>query len=239
MKAKVVASLLSMVVFFISCAQSSSNNTETSQTSLLVDATTFKATIDKGGVQILDVRTAAEFNSGYIEHALQANWMDEGEFKRRTQFLDKNIPVYIYCASGGRSASAQEYLVNQGFKVTNLEGGMSNWKMKGLPIVGGGAKVQMRIADVDNVIKANDLVLVDIGAEWCPPCRKMLPTMDSLKNDPSIKFYFLAVDGGNDMDVMKHLKSDDLPTFIIYKKGKEVWRHVGIAPLDDFKKILQ
>ena len=177
MKAKVVASLLSMVVFFISCAQSSSNNTETSQTPLLVDATTFKATIDKGGVQILDVRTAAEFNSGYIEHALQANWMDEGEFKRRTQFLDKNIPVYIYCASGGRSASAQEYLVNQGFKVTNLEGGMSNWKMKGLPIVGGGAKVQMRIADVDNVIKANDLVLVDIGAEWCPPCRKMLPTM--------------------------------------------------------------
>jgi hypothetical protein len=47
------------------------------------------------------------------------------------------------------------------------------------------------------------------------------------------------VDGGNDIDVMKYLKSDDLPTFIIYKKGKEVWRHVGIAPLDDFKKILQ
>jgi hypothetical protein len=63
--------------------------------------------------------------------------------------------------------------------------------------------------------------------------------MDSLKKDPAIKFYFLAVDGGNDIDVMKYLKSDDLPTFIIYKKGKEVWRHVGIAPLDDFKKILQ
>lgn len=239
MKAKVVASLLSMVIFFISCAQSSSNQTETSQTPLLVDATTFKASIDKGGVQILDVRTAAEFNSGYIEHALQANWMNEDEFKRRTQFLDKNIPVYIYCASGGRSASAQDYLINQGYKVINLEGGISNWKMKGLPIVGGGAKAQMRIVDLDNVIATNDLVLVEIGAEWCPPCKKMLPTMDSLKKDPAIKFYFLAVDGGNDVDVMKYLKSDDLPTFIIYKKGKEVWRHVGIISLDDFKKFLQ
>lgn len=238
MKTKFATSLLSMVVFFISCAQPSSNSNGTNQMPLLVDATTFKAAIDKGGVQILDVRTAAEFNGGYIAHALQANWMDQAEFKRRTQFLDKNIPVYIYCASGGRSAAAQDYLLSQGFKVTNLEGGMSNWKMKGLPIEGGTAKAQMRITDVDNVIATNDLVLIDIGAEWCPPCRKMLPTMDSLKNDPTLKFYFLAVDGGNDVDVMRHLKSDDLPTFIIYKKGKEVWRHVGIAPTEAFKKAM-
>jgi rhodanese-related sulfurtransferase len=239
MKSKFVTSLLSLSVFFISCAQSTSNKNETNQLPLFIDANTFKAATDKGGVQILDVRTAAEFNSGYIEHALQANWMNQEEFKRRTQFLDKNIPVYIYCASGGRSASAQDYLLSQGYKVTNLEGGMSNWKMKGLPIAGGSAKTQMRIEDVDNVIASNDIVLVDIGAEWCPPCRKMLPTMDSLKQDATLKFYFLAVDGGNDIDVMKHLKSDDLPTFIIYKKGVEVWRHVGIAPLEDFKKIMQ
>jgi len=236
MKAKFIASLLSMVVFFISCAQSSSNNNETSQTPKLVDATTFKAAIDKGGVQILDVRTAAEFNSGYIEHALQANWMDEGEFKRRTQFLDKNIPVYIYCASGGRSASAQDYLVNQGFKVTNLEGGMSNWKMQQMPVEGAGNVVQMRVVDFNKLVQSNEYVLVEIGATWCPPCRKMQPVVDALKQTPPKPFYFLAVDGGQDMDVMKSVSADDLPTFILYKNGVEVWRKVGVMPKEDFAK---
>lgn len=239
MKSKLCASLLSMVVFFVSCAQSNSNNTSQNQGPTTLDANAFKAAIDKGGVQILDVRTAAEFNSGYIEHALQANWTDKTEFERRTKFLDKTIPVYIYCAAGGRSASAQAYLIDQGFKVINLEGGMSNWKMKGLPVVGAVAKAQMRVEDVNKVIASNKVVLVDIGAEWCPPCRKMLPTIDSLKKDTSLQFYFLSVDGGNDIEVMKQLKSDDLPTFIVFKNGKEVWRHVGIAPMEAFKKVMQ
>jgi hypothetical protein len=46
----------------------------------------------------------------------------------------------------------------------------------------------------------------------------------------------LAVDGGQDMDVMKSVKADDLPTFILYKNGIEVWRKVGVTPKDDFVK---
>ncbi len=237
MKCKFFACLLSMAIFFVSCAQSNSNSND--QVTATLPANDFKAAIQQKGVQVLDVRTAAEYNGGHIDNALQANWLDQREFANRTRFLDKNIPVYVYCQAGGRSASAQAYLINLGYKVTNLEGGMSNWKMNGLPVTGGGNKPQMRIEDAVKVIASNNVVLVDIGAEWCPPCRKMLPTMDSLKKDPTLKFYFLSVDGGNDIDVMKHLKSDDLPTFIIYKNGKEVWRHVGIAPIEDFKKVLQ
>jgi hypothetical protein len=38
------------------------------------------------------------------------------------------------------------------------------------------------------------------------------------------------------MDVMKTVKADDLPTFILYKNGIEVWRKVGVTPKDDFVK---
>jgi thiol-disulfide isomerase/thioredoxin len=123
-----------------------------------------------------------------------------------------------------------------GFKVVNLEGGMSNLRMQQMPVEGVGNAVQMRVVYFEKVLQTNQYVLVDIGAVWCPPCRKMQPIMDALKQTPPRPFYFLAVDGGQDMEVMKSVKADDLPTFILYKNGVEVWRKVGVAPKEDFEK---
>jgi rhodanese-related sulfurtransferase len=204
-----------------------------------MNAQQFQSAIQKPSIQILDVRTAGEYQGGHIKNALQANWNDSKEFESRTQHLDKNATVYVYCQAGGRSAAAQAYLTEKGFKVVNLEGGMSNWKMNGLPVEGNNNAVQMSIADFDKVVAENKLVLVDIGATWCPPCRKMQPVIDKVKSQFANKLYFLAVDGGIDMDVMKHLQFETLPTFIIFKNGKEVWRKTGIVEEHEFVKILQ
>lgn len=231
MKCKFCVSLFALVLFLVSCAQQNNNATT-------IAATAFQEAIQKQGAQVLDVRTAGEFQGGHIKNALQANWNDPQEFESRTQHLDKNATVYVYCQAGGRSAAAQAYLIEKGYKVVNLEGGMSNWKMNNLPVEGATNAVQMRVEDFDKVIASNQLVLVDIGAEWCPPCRKMLPTIDQVKKQFAGKFYFLAVDGGVDMDVMKHVQFETLPTFIIYKNGKEVWRKTGIVDAAEFNKVL-
>ena len=214
----------------MSCAQNNASN------ELTISTKAFNAGVTQPGAQILDVRTAGEYRSGHIANALQANWLDPKEFKNRTQHLDKSKMIYIYCQSGGRSASAQAALMEAGFKVVNLEGGMSNWRMQQMPVEGVGNAVQMRVVDFEKVLQSNAYVLVDIGAVWCPPCRKMQPVMDALKQTPPKPFYFLAVDGGQDIDVMKSVKADDLPTFILYKNGVEVWRKVGVAPKEDFEK---
>ena len=226
-----------MALFFVACAQNNVNTQNTQQTQT-ISASQFKAAIAKPGVQILDVRTAGEFQSGHIQNALQANWNDAKEFQDRTQHLDKSKPVYVYCQAGGRSAAAQSFLTEKGYTVVNLEGGMSNWKMNQLPVEGNANAVQMRVADFDKVIAENKMVLVDIGATWCPPCRKMQPTVDQIKKEQGSNVYFLAVDGGVDMDVMKHLQFESLPTFIIYKNGKEVWRKQGIVAAEEFQKVL-
>ena len=237
MKYKFCTCLLFLAIFMVGCAQN--NNTPTQQNSAAtIGATAYLAAIQKGTVQILDVRTAGEYKSGHIQNALQANWTDPKEFQDRTQHLDKKVPVYVYCQAGGRSAAAQAYLLEKGYQVINLEGGMSNWKMNGLPVEGASTSPEMRITDFDNVIASNKLVLVDVGATWCPPCRKMLPTVEKVKNNPATKLYFLAVDGGNDMEVMKHINAPTLPTFIIYKNGKEVWRKQGLVEEAEFNRIL-
>jgi rhodanese-related sulfurtransferase len=230
---KYLVSLLFLTTTIMSCAQ---NNPNKSSIELTISTTAFSAAVKQPGAQILDVRTAGEYQSGHIANALQANWLDPKEFKNRTQYLDKSKIIYIYCQSGGRSASAQAALMEAGFKVVNLEGGMSNWRMQQMPVEGAGNAVQMRVVDFEKLLQSNQYVLVDIGAVWCPPCRKMQPVMDALKQTPPKPFYFLAVDGGQDMDVMKLVKADDLPTFILYKNGVEVWRKVGVAPKDDFVK---
>lgn len=239
MKLKCLVSLLFLTTTIMSCAQQPNQQNGTDQKlamDLTVDAAKFSKAITAPDAQILDVRTAGEFQSGHIANALQANWLDPKEFKNRTQHLDKSKTVYIYCQSGGRSASAQAALMEAGFKVVNLEGGMSNWRMQEMPVEGGGTKLQMRVADFNKVVQTNQYVLAEIGALWCPPCRKMQPIMDALKQTPPKPFYFLAVDGGQDMDVMKSVKADDLPTFILYKNGVIVWRKVGVAPKEDFEK---
>jgi rhodanese-related sulfurtransferase len=239
MKLKCFASLFFITTTLVSCAQQSNQQNGTAQNNameLTVDAAKFSQAIAAPGVQILDVRTAGEFKSGHIANALQANWLDEKEFKNRTQHLDKTKTIFIYCQSGGRSASAQEALMQAGYQVVNLEGGMSNWKMQQMPVEGSGNGVEMRVADFQKLIQSNAYVLVDVGATWCPPCRKMQPVMDALKQTPPKPFYFLSVDGGQDIEVMKSIQASELPTFILFKNGKEVWRKVGVAPQADFEK---
>jgi rhodanese-related sulfurtransferase len=76
---------------------------------------------------ILDVRTPEEFNEGHIQNAMLINFHDE-DFKQQVNKLDKQVPVYIYCASGVRSDKAATILKQEGFKeVYVLEKGLKGW----------------------------------------------------------------------------------------------------------------
>ena len=221
-----------MASFIVSCAQTSTS------LSRVLNAAAYKEAINAKNIQVLDVRTAAEFNAGHLQNALQANWLDQKEFADRTQHLDKNLTVYVYCQVGARSASAQAALEAKGYNVINLEGGLSSWKMNGFPVEGTVNKAQMSVEDLNTTTSSNKIVLVEIGGDWCPPCRKMLPVLETLKQKPAAPFYFLAVDGANDIDVMKSLNAEGLPTFILFKNGKETWRHEGLVTVEEFNAAL-
>jgi len=91
-----------------------------------IDSTGAQALIAKGGLCILDVRTPGETRSGIIPGALLIP-VDELEARAKELPRDSR-PKLIYCAAGGRSAAACEYLSQQGFEsLYNLEGGFSAW----------------------------------------------------------------------------------------------------------------
>lgn len=202
-------------------------------------ATEFEKRINQQHPQLLDVRTAGEYQMAHMKNALQADWTNSTQFADRIRFLDKNKPLLVYCASGVRSGAAAKWLLSNGFKdVQNLKGGLTAWKMEGKPVEVAESKPQMSVAAYNQLAKSSDLVLVDFGAQWCPPCKKMEPVLDQLQKDLSGKFKLVKVDGGSDIDVMKAQKVEAIPVFIIYKKGKEVWRKDGIVELEELKKQL-
>lgn len=85
-----------------------------------------KRLFEAGGLRLVDVRTPGETSGGIIPGALLIP-VDELEARLRELPRD-GAPTLIYCASGGRSAAACEFLSQQGFtNLSNLEGGFGAW----------------------------------------------------------------------------------------------------------------
>jgi len=200
------------------------------QTNRDVDATTFQQHIVKENVQLLDVRTTGEYQNGHIKNAMLADWMNQEQFKDRIQYLDKSKPVLVYCASGGRSGKAAQWLAQNGFTtVENLKGGFTQWKLENKPVAGLENIKQITAEDFKSYTTSFNVVLIDFGAEWCPPCKKMEPVINELQGELKNKFKLVKVDGGINTNIMEQQKVSVLPTFIIYKNGKEAWRKQGIV----------
>lgn len=205
-----------------------------------INVNEFEKGIAASDVQVLDVRTAGEFQSGHIKNALLANWNDKTEFNERIRYVDKDKPVYVYCLGGSRSAAAADWMRQNGFKhVYDLIGGINAWKRENKPVEGLSNEPQMSMTDYQARINSSKTVLVDFGADWCPPCVKMKPVLNELEKNQKLNFLLVKIDAGVQTNIMKELNIEPIPVFVVYKNGKEVWRKQGIISKEELEKQLK
>ena len=96
----------------------------------------------------------------------------------------------------------------------------------------------MEIKNFDEEILNNKgLSIVDFWAPWCGPCRMFSPVFEKVSKDTdNIKFYKLNVD--NNREIAKKCGVMSIPTIILFDKGKEVKRNIGLLNEEELKKFL-
>lgn len=84
----------------------------------------------------------------------------------------------------------------------------------------------------DKVITSSPVVLVEFYASWCPHCQHMMPIVAQIKEllAGSAEVYQFDIDANKDLADEQRVQS--IPTFIVYKDGKEMWRHSGEMQAD-------
>lgn len=80
--------------------------------------------------------------------------------------------------------------------------------------------------DFDSVINSG-IVLIDFFADWCGPCKMMEPIIEELASETEGKLVIAKVNVDESSDLASKYQIFSIPTFIIFKDGKEVERMVG------------
>jgi rhodanese-related sulfurtransferase len=86
---------------------------------------------------LLDVRTPREYKQGHINGA---DLIPLDELSTKIARIPKGREIICVCESGSRSSVAARHLNAQGYKVSNMKGGMARWVRAGLPVKTGMGK---------------------------------------------------------------------------------------------------
>ena len=227
----IAISLTIIALLFAACSNGQTkNNNQT-----LLEASDFAKKINETpNAVIIDVRTPGEYGQGYLPNAVNMDWKGS-DFGKQIATLDKSKPVFVYCQSGGRSASAANKMRSEGFKeVYELKGGIMKWRAANLPEATGNipAAKGMSRQDFDKIIESDKLVLVDYYAEWCAPCRKMKPYLEEISKDMADKVTVVRINADDNKELLKELKISSLPVLQLYQSKEMKWENNGFIDKD-------
>lgn len=90
-----------------------------------------------------------------------------------------------------------------------------------------------------DIIKGNKPVLVDFHAEWCGPCKMMKPELEELRQLMGDEIRILKIDVDKNPALANSLNISGVPTLILYKQGKTLWRQSGVVRARQLQSIIQ
>jgi len=82
-------------------------------------------------------------------------------------------------------------------------------------------------------------VLVDFYADWCGPCKTMSPIVEQVASQYNGKLKVIKVNVDNNQAAAAQYRVQGIPTFILFRGGKQVWRQSGVVPANMLAQAVQ
>lgn len=82
----------------------------------------------------------------------------------------------------------------------------------------------------NEIINADKPVLVDFFATWCGPCKTLAPILVDVKKEMGEAITIIKVDVDKSAQAARQYQVQGVPTLILFKNGKILWRQSGVVP---------
>ena len=91
----------------------------------------------------------------------------------------------------------------------------------------------------NNIINSETPVLVDFHADWCGPCKMLAPILKQVKDEMGNALKIVKIDVDKNQPLANTYQVRGVPTMLLFKNGKQVWRQSGVLQKNDIVKVIQ
>ena len=89
------------------------------------------------------------------------------------------------------------------------------------------------------IISKDQPVLVDFFADWCGPCKMLSPILKQVKDALGEDVTIIKIDVDKNQSLASKYQVRGVPTMLLFKKGKQVWRQSGVLQKDDIINVIK
>lgn len=91
----------------------------------------------------------------------------------------------------------------------------------------------------NTIINSDTPVLVDFYAEWCGPCKTLAPILETVKKEMGDAVKIVKIDVDKNQLLASNYQVRGVPTLLLFKNGKQVWRQSGVLQKNDLISVIK
>lgn len=89
------------------------------------------------------------------------------------------------------------------------------------------------------IVSSESPVLVDFYADWCGPCKMLAPILKQVKQELGDSVKIVKIDVDKNQSIASKYQVRGVPTMLLFKNGKQLWRQSGVLQKNDIVKVIQ
>ena len=94
-------------------------------------------------------------------------------------------------------------------------------------------------SNFNTIIDSDMPVLVDFFAEWCGPCKMLAPILHAVKDELKDGIKIVKIDVDKNQPLAAQYQVRGVPTMLLFKNGKQLWRQSGVLQKNDIINIIK